>query len=295
MKKQSEGFRGERSIVLPQMMVELERTDPLMSSLYITDIGYYPAAMHHYRERPKGIGQHVLIYCAEGAGWYRLGETVYHVSANQYFILPAYQPHAYGADEQDAWTIYWVHFSGSHSVVYAEGAQQPQMVRPNLHSRISERNNIFEEIFNTLNQGYSRENLRYASSLLHYYLASMRYLQQYRQAGTQKADADASVVEAAIHYMKENLERRLSLQHVADYTGYSVSHFTMLFKRQTGLSPISYFNHLRIQRACEMLLDTDFHVNQLCHKVGIDDAYYFSRLFTKTMGMSPLDYRKLNR
>ena len=51
MKGLKDGFTGERSIVLPQMIVEMEERDPLVSSLYITDIGYYPKASHHFRER----------------------------------------------------------------------------------------------------------------------------------------------------------------------------------------------------------------------------------------------------
>ena len=70
--RQKDGVSGERMIVLPQMAIDLERTDPLASSLYITDIGYYPKAVGHYRERTEPIAQHVLIYCVEGAGWYRV-------------------------------------------------------------------------------------------------------------------------------------------------------------------------------------------------------------------------------
>lgn len=293
MKRRKDGFSGERSIVLPQMIVEMEEQDPLVSSLFVTDIGYYPQAAHHYRERTDAISQHVLIYCVAGAGWYRADGRVWPVHANQYFILPAGKAHAYGADESDPWTIYWVHFSGAHSDIYAQGAQRPQDVRPNVNSRISDRNHIFEEIFNTLYRGYSRENLRYVSSLLHYYLASMRYIQQFRLADESSCKLDDStVVSAAIHYMTEHIERKLSLQDMADYTGYSPSHFSSLFRQQTGHSPLHYFNQLKIQRACDMLATTDIKINQLCYKVGIDDSYYFSRLFTKLMGMSPTSYRE---
>ena len=41
-----------------------------------------------------------------------------------------------------------------------------------------------------------------------------------------------------------------------------------------------------------MLRETDLKINQICHKLGIKDQYYFSRLFSKTMGQSPTDYRK---
>ena len=292
MYKQKDGFRGERSIVLPQMVVEAERNDPLVSSLYITDIGYYPLAEHHYRQRLEGIEQHVLIYCVEGTGWYRVGEREFRVSANQFFILPARVPHAYGCDESTPWTIYWVHFMGAHADIYAQGALQPQDVRPGLHSRISDRNNIFEQIMQTLSQGYSRESLRYVSSLLHYYLASMRYLQQYRDAERPDASSDdLDVITAAIHYMRENIEHTLSLQQMANYVGYSSSHFSALFKSRMEQSPLAYFNHLKVEKACEMLRSTDIKINQLCYKVGISDSYYFSRLFTKIMGVSPREYR----
>ncbi len=87
-------------------------------------------------------------------------------------------------------------------------------------------------------------------------------------------------------------QNHMALQQVLDYIGYSQSHFCALFKRQTGMSPLAYFNRLKIQRACLLLRETDLKINQICHKLGIKDQYYFSRLFSKTMGQSPTDYRK---
>ena len=289
--RRKDSFSGERSIVLPQMIIDREEADPLVSSLYVTDIGYYPHAEGHYRERREPIGENVLIYCVCGTGWYRVAGGEHTVSANQYFILPAGIPHAYGAGQDSPWTIYWVHFRGSHSGIYAGGALSPQNVRPGLHSRISRRNSIFEEMFNTLYGGFSCESLRYVSSLLHYYLASMRYLNTYRDAG--HAACESEVASAAIHYMRENMEKRVSLADMAVYTGYSPGHFSALFRRQTGRSPVEYFNGMKMEEACRMLRDTDMHINQICHKVGIDDCYYFARLFSRTVGMSPSKYRAL--
>lgn len=288
--KQKDGFSGEQVIVLPKMAIDMESNDPLASSLYITDIGYYPKAAGHYRERSEPIAQYVLIYCVEGRGWFSVGGGKQPIAADQYVILPAGKPHAYAADEHEPWTIYWVHFTGEHAAIYADGAARPNDVKPGLTSRICERGQLFEEIFNTLRNGYGRENLRYASSLLHHYLASMRYLSLYRKAdaGTKPTD----VVGAAIHFMRENAERRLSLKDIADYAGFSPTHFSAMFKRQTGHSPLAYFNLLKVQTACRLLASTDMKVNQICHKVGIDDCYYFTRMFTKAMGLSPRKYRE---
>lgn len=302
MVKKKDGFLGERSVVLPPMLVKMEEEDPLVRSLFITDIGHYPMAEHHYRIREKAINQYVLIYCIDGYGFYRLNSKTFTVSRNQYFILPAGIPHEYGAAEGKKWTIYWVHFRGEHAAIYAEGAQKPSDVKAALNSNIANRNNIFEEMLSTLYFSEGIEDLRYASSLLHYYLASLRYLRQYRRSvdgashGNRPFNTNKSigVVDAAIHYMNENIERRITLQDILNYVGYSSTCFSTLFKKQTGCSPLSYFNRLKIDYACHMLKGTDMHINQICYKVGIEDSLYFSRLFSKIMGVPPSEYRNMN-
>lgn len=291
MIKLKDGFSGERALVLPQSVVQEMEKDALSSILHITDIGYYPKALHHFRERTEPISQFVFIYCIEGAGWFRCGEQEYKVSANQYFILPAGQPHAYGSDDSNPWTIYWIHFKGKLASYFAGQAFRPIDIKPSVQSRISNRNELFEEIFRTLEMGYSHENLLYACSAFHYYLGSLRYLQQYREAVRNESDKN-DIVTAAIHFMKENLEKKLTLADLAAHIGYSPSHFSVLFSKRTGYAPLTYFNQLKIQQACQLLDFTDMKVNQICYKIGIEDTYYFSRLFSKVMGMSPREYKK---
>ena len=291
MIKRKDGFSGERALLLPLSVVQEMEKDALSSILHITDIGYYPKALHHFRERTEPISQFVFIYCIEGAGWFRVGEQEYAVKANQYFILPAGAPHAYGSDENNPWTIYWIHFKGKLASYFAGQAARPIEIKPSVQSRISNRNDLFEEIFRTLEMGYSHENLLYACSAFHYYLGSLRYLQQYREAVRTESDTN-DIVTAAIHYMKENLEKKLTLADLATHIGYSPSHFSVLFSKRTGYAPLTYFNQLKIQQACQLLDFTDMKVNQICYKIGIEDTYYFSRLFSKIMGMSPRDYKK---
>lgn len=280
-------------IVVPQIVNKMQETDPLISSLYVTDIGYFPHAENHFRERPEGIEQNVLLYCVEGSGFYRIGEKEHRLNAGQFAILPEGTPHAYGSSEAQPWTIYWIHFSGTQSAYFAEGASTPQEVHPELGSRIHDRNAIFEEIFQALEKGYGVENLRYVSALLHYYLASIRFLKQYRGIETKKEDRIASedIVAQTVHYMMENLELHLTLAQMAEYVGYSVPRFCEVFRNATGHSALGYFNLLKVQAACRMLDETNMKVNQICCKVGIDDCYYFTRLFTRIMGMSPRKYR----
>ena len=315
MIRKKDGFQGERAVVLPPVIVEMEENDELCESLFITDIGYYPKAEHHHRMREQGVNQYVLIYCVDGSGFYVVDGKRYEVKKNQYFILPIDKPHEYGATEGHHWTIYWVHFCGKAAHVFAEGAATPQTINVTMQSRISERINIFEEILTTLHFGDGIEDLRYASSLLAHFLASMRYLGQFRRAKagaayaqrqtSEQAVKDAAhsrqpftdgsnidIVDQAIHYMRENIEQHITMDDVLRYVGYSQSHFSAVFKKKAGMSPLSYFNHLKIEYACKLLKTTDMKMNQICYKIGIEDPFYFSRMFSKQMGLSPTEYRE---
>ena len=327
MIKLKEGFLGSRIIVLPPYIREQIAGDPLLSALHITDIGYFPKASHHYVERPRGTDEYVFIYCVDGAGSYTVGSSSYDVKEGQYFVLPPNVPHSYKADEHDPWTIYWIHGGGTLAPYYLMGGTQPRTVSLEMSSRIATRANIFEEIFQTLHQGFGLEHLQYASCLFHYYIGTLRYINQYRAtpappgrrsdaSAAQQADAhsllpsdgagqdahdkdglgwhDATpdgMMAAAIHYMHENIEKHITLAQIAGYVGYSTSHFSHLFQQETGESPLSYLNRIKVDEAARLLTTTDMKINQICYKVGFDDPYYFSRLFSKLMGLSPRNYR----
>ncbi len=288
-----DGFSGERAIVVPQLVVGMMERDPLLAQLHITDIGFYPKAAHHFRERPTPVDQYIFIYCIDGKGWYTTGQQTCHVEPNQYFIIPAGVPHTYGADEHDPWTIYWIHFKGLLAPHYVVPSLRPQHIDLERHSRISHRINLFEEIYSAIAAGFSLDNMHYAAATFHHYLGTLRYLRQYRAAG--RADAGGDIVGRAVHFMKENIGRHLRIAELAKLAGCSESGLTKAFKLRTGHAPLNYFNMLKIQLACQLLDTTQMKVSQICYKVGIDDMFYFSRLFSKIMGTSPSAYRKMGR
>jgi len=95
--------------------------------------------------------------------------------------------------------------------------------------------------------------------------------------------------------MHEHIDKLLSLGEIAGAVNLSQSHVTTLFKKKTGFSLIEYFNQLKTQKACQYLLFTDLRVNEIASKLGFDDPYYFTRMFTKVIGVSPVKYRSKRR
>ncbi|MFI3322516.1 MAG: AraC family transcriptional regulator [Rikenellaceae bacterium] len=285
-----DGFKGSRAIVVPKMVIDEIECKSFSSKLHITDIGYYPSAHLHHIKRDNGISQYVLIYCVDGEGWYKIGGKRYEVKPNQCFILPASTPHEYGTSLSNPWSIYWIHFKGEFASFFGNISSLPITISPSNSSRIKNRLDIFEDIFKALSNGYSIENIEFATSALYYFLGSIKYLEAYRGVNKDE-NSEESIVDRAISYMKENVERSITLQDICEYSGYSESYFSSMFKRKTGHTPINYMIQIRMQVACQFLDFTDMKVNQICHKVGISDPYYFSKLFAKTMGMSPSTYK----
>jgi len=293
-KKKRDGFNGEKLISLPEFLFKRKTTNNFfLNSLYISHIGYFPKAIGHYRDRPKGCTDNILIYCIDGKGWFSINARKYDVSSNQFFIIPATdKPLRYASDSVDPWTIYWVHFTGSRLSSLNESLSIGNLITPRTIPFDEYKIRLWEIIYNCLEKGYSDENLTYANLSLYYFIANFLYPQKNIEL-TQTPGQDIS--DKVIEYMKNNIAEQLSVQDIASEFSYSASHFQNLFRTRTGISPIDYFIHLKMQRACQLLVLSDLRIKEIAASVGYSDACYFSRIFHKVMGKSPTDYKSRNK
>lgn len=293
MAKVELGFTGERFIYLPIRMVDSMENDPLTGDLYIYSMGYFSRAEHHYIDRPEGCNEYLFIYCKDGSGWVTLYHKKEKLKANQFIILPRHIPHTYQADEQDPWTIYWIHFKGNKAPLFAEGFDRPTHVPPSAQSRIEERLDLFEEIFSTLNENTTVEHMQYANLCFSHFMGSFLFIQIYQNQFRPKEYSE-HIINRVIHYMNDSIECNLKLKDFATFCGYSDSYFYRKFIKETGYSPMEYFTRMKIEKACKLLIHTDMKINQISHKLGFREAQYFSRTFTRITGSTASGYRKQN-
>jgi AraC-like DNA-binding protein/mannose-6-phosphate isomerase-like protein (cupin superfamily) len=287
--KKREGFQGQKSIVLPRKIItEFNNTTAAASGLYITDIGYYPKAKYHYRQRGHGSEQHILIYCVEGKGRVQVLKNSYALQPGSFVIIPAGHAHNYASEEEDSWTIYWIHFTGLQSKKLVDMLKQKLNGYCSKVTFVQKRLDLFDDMYACLERGYGNDNLGYANVCLYHFLTSFLYEDQFNLAERSLAN---DPVEFSISYMQQNIAKALSLEEIARSVNFSASHYSALFRKKTGFAPIEYFNHLKIQLACQYLHFTELRVKEIAYKLGIEDPYYFTRLFTKLMGMSPNLYR----
>lgn len=101
------------------------------------------------------------------------------------------------------------------------------------------------------------------------------------------------VIIKAKRYMADNYENaQLSLAMVADHVGLNEKYFTNRFTKETGETFTSYLTALRLQKAKELLKTTSFKIYEIAEMVGYNNAEHFNRMFKKSNGISPAQYRK---
>lgn len=105
-------------------------------------------------------------------------------------------------------------------------------------------------------------------------------------------DASKNVVDQAISYMKENYDKELSLENIADRYFLNPTYFSRLFKQYTGTTFTDYLIELRIGKARELLLLGKYKVYEVSQKVGYKSEKYFFRVFKQYTGSSPVEYYK---
>jgi AraC family transcriptional regulator, arabinose operon regulatory protein len=159
---------------------------------------------------------------------------------------------------------------------------------PSVNNMVANREMLFDEIFNNLSKGFHDENLEYVNLCFGHLLATFIYA---NRTGDDIAEESSPVIRRAINYLGKNLDKKLTLNKLAAEVGYSPTYLSTLFKKETNYSPISYFSHLKILKACEFLDYTNMKVKEVSFNLGYTDPYYFTKDFKKKMGMSPRNYR----
>ncbi|MFD1955063.1 helix-turn-helix domain-containing protein [Paenibacillus thailandensis] len=90
-----------------------------------------------------------------------------------------------------------------------------------------------------------------------------------------------------IHYMQSHYREDIRVDTLAQIAELHPSYYSQLFKRTMGKTPVAFLAHLRINKAKEMLLQTDKPIREIAADVGYGDEFYFSRRFKETCGYSP--------
>lgn len=271
----------------PDFMRRELRANILTRDCFPTAVGYYPAAAGHEMQRQQH-DDNLLIYCVAGRGALQTRHAKGLVHAGDVVLIPQGVAHRYAADRDRPWTIYWSHFTGETTRAFVRhlGYENEHPVSAIGLSPALTAN--FKSLLGISKTGYSAAAFIHAANQLRQILT---FLASEIKSITARSRHNFNL-ESIHHFMLEHIGQPLDLDSLAATASLSKYHFSSKYKKLTGYSPIKHFLNMKIEHACQLLDSGALSVKEIAAQVGYDDALYFSRLFRKTVGLSPTEYRR---
>ena len=122
-------------------------------------------------------------------------------------------------------------------------------------------------------------------SFINYFMSMVNNFQKYREK-----ELSGLITEALI-YINNNFHKDISLDGVAKEINMSYHYFSKFFKDSVGKNFIDYLTDLRVEKSKDLLKDSSMSIKSICYNVGYSDPNYFSKIFKKSTGITPTEYR----
>ena len=141
---------------------------------------------------------------------------------------------------------------------------------------------------------FTHPDMRRASALLHSFLlqTAHEHLLARNSAQGRKIRKSDVIAEQLLRYLNQNYTKHLTSREIEELFEGNFDYLNRVFSSLTGSPVFAYLNILRINNAKQLISTTDLPFSEIAYLVGIEDRYYFSKLFRKMTGMSPTEYYK---
>ena len=270
----------------------------------INDIGHtvipknsvYPSTGHpgtHMFSWEKGrvLNEYHFVLITHGKGIFEnrfSGKQ--NINAGDGFVVFPDEWHRYKPLKETGWTENWVGFSG----------QIPDIIMGNVfvdkeHPIISKCANmlvlnLLKSLFQLITEepfGYQRT----ASGVCHQLLAELCNIQQ----GSETSKQVNSLISKAKYIMHEKIDGDIDFQVFCKNHGISYSKFRADFRNQTGYAPLQFFLLMKVEKAKDLLNNTNMLAKEIAFQLGFKSDHYFSRIFKMKTGLTPVEFRIRHR
>jgi AraC-like DNA-binding protein len=272
--------------------------------LYVTGAGFakispgspypphgHPATHDFAWEMGRVLHEYALVYISAGAGRFEsnpTGETP--VAAGTVILLFPDIWHRYQPLNAVGWDEYWVAFAGDA----ADRLQARGFLRPEEPLLKTGTDGLVLHAFNALLDRMRAEPVGFEQLMVASFweiLASTLGAARREETGGRPYE----MIRRAKLVLEGQTNGTPVIEELARSLGLSASRFQHLFKEHTGLSPYQYHLQLKVQRARELLRDSDMPVKQVAGMLGFQSVYHFSTLFKRKTGMSPTRWREVTQ
>ncbi|MFV2050262.1 AraC family transcriptional regulator [Metabacillus litoralis] len=245
-----------------------------------------------------------LIYVKSGELFITEDEIPYTVRKGQYILLvPGFEHYGHKGSSMRT-EYYWLHFAiPTHYELVDEGitnwadihiSKGDHETPPTYKFSIPclgeiENTNFLETIFlNILNVDHQTPDYQLRQQL--HFHEFLLYLQK---EACKIPTAAEKVVDGAVNYIQEHYKEEVKMEDIAAALHFHPDYVTRCMQKIVGETPNMYLNKYRMNQAKKLLATTDDKIANIAKEVGIEDSTYFSKLFKRMEGTSPIEYRKM--
>jgi AraC family transcriptional regulator of arabinose operon len=279
----------KRFVRLPLYAIEEQKVNPLTKDLYLCELTEFLIRRNTLWSENAILDNHLLIYCTKGNAIIQIANDMVPFNQNQYCIIPQGFLFKIQTNDADPSIFLTCKFNGEKARIMEKEFTVVRDLIPSVNNMVANRLMLFDELFNNLTKGFYNANYQYINLCFGHLLATFLYASRTSEDLMEEQNPG---ITRAIHFMEQNVDKKLTLDEIAEEAGYSPSYLITIFSKKTSYSPLSYFSHIKIGKACEYLDFSKLKIKEISFILGYSDPYYFSKDFQKKMGLSPRNYRK---
>lgn len=245
---------------------------------------------------PTLHGYYLVHTVTAGQGHFEMKDKAYTCRSGDTFFIYPDEVVSYQADDRNPWQYHWVAFKGegAERILSSIGVTPDH---PIIHTaNYSRLIRIYQRIrLYLLKERQEALADLEAGGLFRLLLKQLGEANAERLPNPSKPASDMErQIGQAVRWLTVQFAEPISIDQMSKALGYHRTHLSKMFKRHTGMSPMQYLQHIRMERAKE-LLESRLTIEQVAASVGIGDALYFSKMFRKRYGLSPTAYRSALR
>ena len=242
---------------------------------------------HHFTwESGRIIDAFQIVLITRGRGMFESSRTegAQPIKAGSLFLLFPSVWHRYAADPRVGWTENWVECRGrAFDTALASGALNPE--HPTQLA-----NKDLAHVFNEIHAWAARDSLANQGIISALSLQLLALL--LRDATPVNSNQEAKLIQRAMMLMLERSHEPLNMPQLARELNIGYTRFRELFKAHAHISPKQYHLRIRLDRARDLLRNTDKPLKEIAQLLGFHSAFHFSYQFRVTQGLSPRAWRE---
>lgn len=237
---------------------------------------------------PAKRAQYLLHFITEGGGTFQADGKAYHLTENHVFLIKPGEMTFYQADKENPWSYMWFAFSSPDAEIILQNCGLLRSVPFVKYPPSEELNTHLESIIALLR---SQASTDYA--ILANMFSVFAYLTQCHRSQNVTASSNPYIIKA-VDFIVNNYAYPIGINHIADFVGVERSYLYRLFLKELQVSPKKYLTSYRLLVAQDLLTNTQLSIDDISQRCGFSDNSVFSKAFSKNIGLSPLQYRKID-